>query len=245
MLLSDVTILITTFLRPGYLKQCLRDISENLPECPVSVACDDETTPRDWDVSWSQLPFDTGLTGKRNAAVNKTRTRYSLLGCDDFDFSTVDARMSILKMETFLDNNETVDVVVGRVNHREYEGYLQYIPGNYIKEQRLLPQVQDAPTRVDIGVNFFLARTDVLREIPWDETIRPIGGEHADWFLSMKEASKIVIYLPGANINTMEDNARWRHPDYVKYRRRAQEGHELFLKKRGVKRYYSFDERVV
>ncbi len=108
----------------------------------------------------------------------------------------------------------------------------------------LVTDYANAAIKIDIGINFFLARTEVLREVPWDETIRPIGGEHADWFLSMKEANKLVVYLPGANINTIEDNPDWRHLDYRIYRRRAQQGHELFLKKRGVKRYYGFDEAV-
>ncbi len=243
-MLSDVTILVTTFLRPGYLGECLRGIAENLPECKAVVAADDcdltwnKYLPND---QWIQLPFDSGLTAKRNATVNLSKTVYSLLASDDFDFRST--REGIEKMVLFLDQNPDVDVVVGRVNNKEYEGLLEYVPGEYIKEHRVKP-MHSGPTQIDIGINYFLARTEVLREVPWDEGIRPIGGEHADWFLSMKQAGMRVVFLPGVNITTMLYNPKWQHPDYKAYRRRAQQGHELFLKKRGVKRYYSFDEDV-
>ena len=245
-MLSDITVLVTTFLRPGYLRESLKGVGENLKEVEVSVACDDELMHAMLflnPTAWTRLQFDSGLTAKRNAAVKRARTKYCLLSSDDFDFSTPGIRDGILRMSEFLDKNADVDVVVGRVNNKQYEGYLEYVPGEYIKEYRLVPK-RSGPIRIDIGINFFLARTSVLREIPWDERIRPIGGEHADWFLSMREAHKTVIFMPDVNINTLPYKAEWQHPDYKAYRCRAIQGHEIFLRKRGVKRYYSFDEEV-
>ncbi len=242
-MLSDVTILVTTFMRPGYLQACLDSAAVNLTECMTVVACDDNEPHAGPVTRWHQLPFDSGLTAKRNAAVKMTTTKYALLASDDFNFSTPGIRSGILRMSEFLDKYPEVDAVVGRVNNKQYEGILVHVPGEYIKERRLY-FVDDRPMSIDIGINFFLARTDVLREIPWDESIRPIGGEHADWFLSMKEAHKKIVFMPGVNIWTFPYKAEWQHPDYKMYRWRAVEGHELFLKKRGIKRYYGFDEEV-
>lgn len=241
-MLNDVSILITTFWRPGYLRTCLQGIHQNLPECEVCVACDDDnfysapTSDR-----WKILPFDSGLTVKRNAAVALATRKYSLLGCDDYDFSTPEARAGIERMVNVLDAWSDVDVVVGTYNGKAYEGLLEHKPGEYIREHRIKPE---GITKIDIGVNYFLARTDVLREVPWDENIRPIGGEHGDWFMMIKQARKRVIFVPGCHITsfTLEgENAI--HRDYRKMRNRAWMGHEVMLKKWNIKRWIGFDEQ--
>ena len=253
MSLSDVTIIVPTFHRRGYLQDCLEGVSERLPECCVAVASDDGLGIHYGGArgTWKELPYDSGLTAKRNAAVKMVRTKYALMGSDDFDFSTWEPREAIIDMAMVLDGCPNVDVVVGQVNGRDYQGFLEYVPGEYIKERRL-DMYKRAPLaispfpiwKIDIGVNFFLARTEVLREVPWDETIRPIGGEHADWFLDLKAAGKIVAFLPLANVNEMPHDLSKQHPDYLRFRRRCWEGHALMMKKRNIKAYYGFDEEV-
>jgi hypothetical protein len=251
-LLSDITIVIPTFHRRGYLRECLDGISANLPKCPVRIAQDDggDCTLEGSDYEtyyWAKLPYDSGLTAKRNAAVRLVDTEYTLLGCDDFDFSTPEARAGIIAMAQVLDQTH-VDVVAGRVNDKPYEGDLEYVPGEYIKEHRLtgLPFVLKPHVlwQVDLAVNYFLARTDVLREIPWDETIRPIGGEHVDFFLDLKAASKVVAFLPLANINTQPYDPSKQDWCYKELRRRAPIGHQLMKKKRNIKSYVDFNGRI-
>lgn len=251
-MLSDVTIIVPTFHRRGYLRDCLRILEENLPECDVVVASDDGTAPfpqmhKAW---WISLPYDSGLTAKRNAAVNLVGTKYALIASDDFDFSSPEARKGVIEMAMVLKYNTNVDVVAGRVNNKPYEGNLEYVPGEYIKEHRthkgLMPFILKPLTlwKIDIAANYFLARTEVLKEIPWDEEIRPIGGEHVDFFLDLKAANKVVAYLPFANVDTFPYQPIKQHPMYRDFRRRAYIGHEQMMKKRKIKRYYSFDEEV-
>lgn len=141
-----------------------------------------------------------------------------------------------------------VDVIAGRVNNKPYEGYLQYVPGEYIKERRFNSDIRafsmEPFYKIDIAANYFLTRTEVLREIPWDENIRPIGGEHVDWFLDVKAANKRVFFLPFANINTFPYDANKQDSCYRDLRRRAWQGHELMMKKRNIKRYVTFDENI-
>jgi hypothetical protein len=260
-MLKDITIVIPTFHRRGYLRDCLDGIQKNLPECQVRIAQDD-----DGDCTleqsayntyyWAKLPYDSGLTAKRNAAVRLVDTQYTLMGSDDFDFSTPEVREGIIRMVRILKSSEIdigreIDVVAGRVNDRSYEGFLEYVPGEYIKEHALRNEL---PFRlkpfvlweIDIAANYFLARTEVLRAMPWDESIKPIGGEHADWFLDLKEAGmKVVFSSPYANINQIPYDASKQHPDYNKLRCRAvTTGHALMMKKRNIKHYYGFDEQV-
>jgi hypothetical protein len=228
-------------LRPDYFRECIRGIRANLPECPVVVACDDDTTLPLPHTLFVRLPFDSGLTAKRNAAVKDSRTKYSLLGCDDFDFSTPAARTGVERMVETLEAHPDVDVVVGTYNGMKYEGTLEYVPGEYIRERRLegLPYcLKPYPMwKIELGINYFLARTEVLREVPWDETIRPIGGEHGDWFLEMKLQRKNIVFVEGCHMTTQKAS---NNPEYFKYRGRSKQGHELFMKKRNVKVYYGY-----
>ena len=243
-MLTDVSILVTTFWRPGYLRECLRSIRGDLRECEICVSSDDDlytrASPLDWD-HWKILPFDSGLTAKRNAAVNLATRKYSLLAADDFNFTPLYVREGIERMIETLDAHPEVDVVVGTYNNKKYEGYLEYVPGEYIAEHPRagLPIfLKPYPAwKIDIGINYFLARTEVLREVPWDETIRPIGGEHGDWFLQMKLAGKNVVFVEGCKIEALEDRPEWRHLEYLSHRCRAQYGHQIMLKKWGVKEY--------
>lgn len=247
--LSDVTVGITSLLRPGYLLVCLDGIRKNLPEVE-SIVADDSDSDLCAHVAGPQcirLPFDSGLTVKRNATVAMTKTKYWLCGSDDFNFSTLEARHGIEKLVKVLDENPDIDVAGGRHEGMEYEGYLEYVPGSHIKETRLEPCPGLEFYCVDLTVNYFLARTN--RIIPWDETIRPIGGEHGDWFLSMKEAGRKVVWVPGVNITALtlgtgEGQVRPPGQDYRYngFRRRAYQcGHTIFKKKRNIVDYIGFD----
>jgi glycosyltransferase involved in cell wall biosynthesis len=247
-MLENISILIPTFHRRGYLRDCVNGIAANLPECTVLVASDDGLPSERIgnENSWFTLPYDVGLTAKRNILAHGTMTRYALMGSDDFDFSTPEAREGIIRLAQLFKASDLtfmeIDVACGRVNNRPYEGYLEYVPGRYIKEHRIGPRQVSRVTGIDIAANYFLARAEFLRKFPWDETIRPIGGEHADWFLDLKEAGRKVVYVPGVNINELPKDRSKEHPDYRTFRNRCWEGHATFMKKRGIKRYFGFDE---
>ncbi len=166
-LLTDITIVIPTFHRRGYLKDCLQIIGENLPECEVVVVSDDGVIPQTKNEIY--LPYDSGLTAKRNAGVQAVHTKYALIASDDYDFSSPLTRAGIVNMVFTLKYIPSIDVVAGRVNNKPYEGYLEYVPGEYIKEHRLIP-IHDSPFQVDIAANYFLARTQALLDVPYVNT---------------------------------------------------------------------------
>jgi glycosyltransferase involved in cell wall biosynthesis len=255
--LKDVSVIIPTFLRRAHLCRALDGLLHNAPEAEVIVACDDEMYGIIYgNGKWVSLPWDIGLTAKRNAAVAASTRKYILCGCDDFDF-TPEAVAGIQTLTEVLDAHPAVDIAVGRVDNKRYEGFLQWKPGEYIRETYLTPGA--APEggwfvpialkphimwKIDIGINYFLARREVLEQYPWDENIRPIGGEHGDFFLTLKHADKYVVWVPGVNINTIKLPVEMEDPQYAQYRRRAfATGHRIFLDKWQVKRYISFTEK--
>jgi len=253
--LSDVTILVTSFLRHGYLLKCLEGLAANLPECKVVIVDDSNDAkiggllcnhgPQMAHLDWKiiLMYFDSGLSMKRNVGVQVCRTKYLLLGADDFDFSTKEAREGIEVMLATLDRLKGIDIAGGRVDSRPYEGFLDYVPGSHIQEIRLQTDGmrKGDVALCDLTVNYFLARTQVLKAIPWDENIRPIGGEHGDWFLTVKETGRKVAYIHGANITTLHLGPEAQHPDYAKYRSRAvTHGHRIFMEKRNIREYLGF-----
>jgi len=252
--LGDVTILVTSFLRPGYLDRCVHGICENLPECKLIIVDDSKSTDKPekgfgvidsfeyhrWD-QFIFLPFDSGLSAKRNAGVRSCQTKYLLLGCDDFDFSTKEARNGITKFVSMADTCRDFDVFGGRVDDNPYEGFLEYKPGEYIKETRLDWRILDGQGAVcDLTVNYFLARTEVMKQFPWPEEMK-IGGEHVCFFLDLKLAGREVCWVKGVNITTLKLGPEAMDPRYPEFRARAKTlGHPLMLKRYGVKEYIGF-----
>lgn len=238
--LFDISVIIPTMLRPGYLRETLRSLSLNLPEAEVIVVCDDPITKKTDFKYWSQwldIPIDAGLPCKRNFGVSAANNDFILMGSDDFDFTTVGCRPGVRNMLQTLDDWPNVDVVCGTYAGRHYERKLEYKAGEYIKET---PVPGAGPKRIDLGANWFLARTQVCREVDWDVALGPIGGEHADWFLRLKNEGKVVVWIPDAPIEPFSSELGLEQsPDYAKLRNRAFDGHKIFLTKWGVKKYVS------
>ena len=240
--LCDVAIAITSLWRHGYLLACLDGIAKNLPEVSVIVADDSDT-----DLCASiagpdciRMKFDSGLPAKRNAIVDACQKPLLLLACDDFDFSTPEARQGIEKMVKVLDENPDVDVAGGHVDGLSYEGYLEYVPGEYVRETRLVPDGTPFQ-RCDLTVNYFLARTDKI--VAWDVRMK-IGGEHFDWFWQMRQAGCKIVWVSGVNVNTLQlgTSTNVQDPRYGGFRRRAINlGHPLMKKQYNIKDYISFD----
>jgi hypothetical protein len=239
MSLQDVTVAIPSFCRWGYLAECLRRAKAALPEARVTVA-DDSFDDRCANVAGEciRLAPDSGLTCKRNAIVRSAATPYVLMFCDDFSASTGGYREKLAEAVGLLDAHPEIDLVGGRVDGNPYEADLVYdAASNVIREVRLVPDGSPYQ-RCDLVVNHFVARTTTLLEVPWDEDVRPIGGEHGQFFWHMKGAGKVTVWLPGFNVDTISlgCGSEVQDPRYNGFRRRAfAAGHQIMLRKEGIR----------
>jgi hypothetical protein len=239
MSLNDVTVAITSFCRWGYLAECLKRVGERLPQCQVIVA-DDSFNDKCATVAGPgciRLTPDSGLTVKRNAIVKAAKTPYVLMFCDDFDANTEGYPEMLTGAVDLLDMHPEIDLVGGRVGGNPYESNLVHdTKENVIREIRLVPNGSPYQ-RCDLVVNHFVARTSTLLEVPWDEDVRPIGGEHGQFFWHMKKAGRVTVWLPGWNVGTLyitDPNAQ--DPRYSQFRKRAfAAGHTIMLRKEGWK----------
>jgi glycosyltransferase involved in cell wall biosynthesis len=250
--MTDVTICVTSFLRPGYAEKSVADIEKNFPECQLVVVDDSQRVPEyttfddcmnGHGLTTVHLPFDSGLSAKRNAGVKATRTKYWLNGCDDFDMSTAEARAGVEKLVKVMDEHDDIDVAGGRVDNNPYEFYIEYKPGEFIREHVAKIHPMAVYVNVDLTVNYFLGRTDVMKQFPWPEEMK-IGGEHVCFFLDMKQAGRKVVYVPGVNVNTftLAFTPENIDPRYPQFRARARDlGHALMKKRYNIKDYIGGD----
>lgn len=258
-MLSDISILITTFLRDGYLFDCVNSISKNLPECEI-VVVDDGKRSTTKDIFYDKIlqekhtvaymDFDSGLSAKRNRGVELATRKYVLLGCDDFDFSTIESRIGISLLSDILDKSDSISIASGHVNNHPYEGFLNLENGVLTETSlcstdpfEMIDGYKVYP--VDLSVNYFLARKEVLLDNPWDARMK-IGGEHGDFFLQLKRKNIKTVLVPGVNVNTFVENKTKVDPTYSQYRGRARElGHKIYLEKNGITKFVSFSDNGV
>lgn len=252
--LSDITIAIPTFLRNGYCVACIKAVQEYLPECQVIVADDGDahgTFRHKWKgfkYSGIQLPFDSGLSIKRNAIVKACETSLVLMFCDDFK-ADEECRAGVLRMLEVLDQWPSIAVAAGRVDKRPYEATLEYVSGSHIRETRvdvgraaneqLTCNGRPSWLPVDLAVNYFLARTAMMRDCPWPEDIRPIGGEHVAFYLDAKMKGYTTVFVHGVNVRTMTLGPDAQDPRYPAMRARAYAtGHAA------MKKHYNIDKFI-
>lgn len=224
--LADVTVGISSFLRPGYLSRCLESIAEHLPEVTVLVADDSDSDicAKIAGPGCIRMAFDSGLSAKRNALVARCTSDLFCLFCDDFK-ADEECRAGVLLLLEVLDKWPDIAIAAGRVDGRAYEAMLEYIPGQHIRETRVDVRQglygRPAWVPVDLAVNYFLARTAVMRDVPWPENIRPVGGEHVAFWLDAKMKGYKSVFVHGVNVKTMTLGPEAQDVRYPAMRARA------------------------
>jgi GT2 family glycosyltransferase len=183
---SEVSLVIKTFERPAALERLLASIlASPAAGCPILIADDSwkanaSATLARTNIAYFRLPSDSGLSQGRNYLVDRVATPYCVLLDDDFVF-VPETDLAIL-----LDivRNRGFDLAAGAVR-----GIGRPCHANIDVAGRDLFVTRGAPPRTlhnglpvyDLVDNFFLAKTDTLREVRWDDRFK-IYGEHLDFF---------------------------------------------------------------
>lgn len=258
--LSRVAVMVKTFLRDGYLFQCLDGLERNFPECKI-VVVDDGHESKEKITRYAELrrkrhaciwlPLDSGFGTKANAAIAEcSQKEYTLIGSDDFDFRDPSCRAGVEAMQKILDAVPSLGVVSGRVDGNPYEfcwrpgeKSLQEIPGYHGSGE-----VDGTKYHLcDLTVNYSLVRSKVFEaahgQIRWDGgDVKIGGGEHSAFFLDLQRSYWGVAYCEGANISQLKGWAQ--HPSYPELRGRARTPGRPCLKSRGIDRYILGDGTV-
>jgi glycosyltransferase involved in cell wall biosynthesis len=201
------TAVIKTFERPNKLINLLKSIRKFYPRMHV-IIIDDSTSciKHKWDkkTSYYHMPYDIGLSEGRNIGVSYVKTPYTLVLDDDFLFTEktkLDIFLHILKNYNFdIVSGDVVDYGVmtrsrrGIFKIKEKNLVLKYLPANHKKS---------GYPNLDFVLNFFLARTNILKYYPWDSDLKI--REHEEFFWRLKQNNVRVTYTNEVSI--------WHFPD--------------------------------
>jgi len=248
--MNDVTAIIISFLRPAYTIACIESLKKTYPDIQIIVGENGEYNNelaqvcRTHQARYIELPFDSGVCIGRNTLMQHVETEYVLVGDDDFFFEET---TGVDKMVALISGHPEIDLIGGRVIQdgvvRNYQGKIERFPRHIITHPINLETADYQYDRqsglrfikTDLTFNFFVARVDKIKDIPWDEEIK-VAYEHESWFIDLQEANRnvyfspdpIVIHKPAhiRNIVEKSDIA----PTYAAYRMRRTDKERFFTR---------------
>jgi len=182
------------------------------------------------------MPYDSGLSAGRNEMVRRTMTRY-YMSLDD-DFVVIPGAFYPANLIAFLDAYPAIHLVGSRISSRApvsrvmrycekglcmVDGFHSKIPltGPGISE-KLSKGSSDVPPScylTDFVLNYFMARTEALITVPWDDELKL--GEHAEYFLRFRAAGKNVAFCDGIDSIGHKQAIKQSGPDYNAKRNRC------------------------
>jgi len=191
------------------------------------------------NTKYYELPFDSGVCVGRNTLIKKVRTKYVLVGDDDFLYNE-DAKVQ--EMIEFLEANPEYDLIGGRIfqNNKvcDYQGFFEFKdksltikPLNVDEhEYKVCESSKLRYADCDLTFNFFVARVNSVKDVLWDEKIK-VAYEHASFFIAMKQAGKKVAFSPDpVVIHKPKLEERIDTVTYSKYRLRRTDMKRFFQK---------------
>ncbi len=231
---SEVTICITTFLRPKVLHECINCITKYYPNSKIIVAeqppVDSKYSDRIFNNNNKQvkvltLPFDCGASFARNRLTEAVDTKFSVIMDDDMFFKNenLNSLLNFLK-ETDL------DICGGMLT--DSNGLIQRWDGIFWIENNCLHvepiEIYYPYVILDLIPNFFIAKTNSLLKVKWCEEYK-IGREHIDFFWHVKQVGLKV----GLSPLIIADHIHYRDTEYNFFRFRGTVNlyNELLLKR--------------
>ncbi len=191
-----LTVAVKTFERP---REALRLISSvrQVFDGRIVVA-DDSRTPLEVDdplIDVIPLPFNSGVSVGRNAALDAVDTEYVLVTDDDIVFTHMS---DIGGAVAYLEDNPEVDAVgLLRVDLPRWgaidPGADALFPGHRPPKRPHGELIGGLPVRVKLQLPF-VARTEALRRVRWNENVRML--DHADFF-SRASGELVCVLDPG------------------------------------------------
>lgn len=253
--MKNVTAIVISFLRPAYTIACIESLRRMYPEISIIVG---ENGQRDEKLAkvcqavgaeYHQLPYDSGVCVGRNTLIRKVTTPYVLVGDDDFLY---DEGAGVDDMVAFLEEAPEYDLIGGRVIQggivRNYQGHIEYL-GSHFKstpidldtQEFAVREVNGRPFRycpADLTFNYFVARKDKVKDVPWDEEIK-VAYEHFSWFYDFKVAGGRVAFSPDPIVIHKPEHIQAeivqsaQHAEYQAFRNRKTD-RERFFRKYGI-----------
>jgi len=244
-MIDKITFCVSTFERPDECRDTIETILEHYPEARILVA-DDSKEPTVFvgdNLDMISLPYDSGISAKRNALIDAAVTPYVMLMDDDNKLTAGSVERLYAAMQT-----EPMAAVAGMAKYDEgrkrwanTEGDLT-IRGHVLSiEKPFCSKYNIASKEKVFYVEFlplcFLLNTSKLRGVRFDESYKTCG-EHLDFFLRLKRETleypdtTFVLFVPG--IHFIDTGSR--PAGYAEKRRRGSRYRRQMLKRWGITR---------
>lgn len=235
--MKNLTAIIVTFLRDEYLHICVDSLWRQYPGINIIIGDQNPSKEKkeyfeNMGIRYIELEYDCGLCKARNELVKLVNTDYILIGDDDFKY---DKRSKVDEMLELIETHDNIDLIGGRISEggqiKNYQGFIEEYDKHFIYKP--LDNVDTVIIReVDLTFNFFVARTEAVKAVKWDEQIK-VAYEHSSFFIDFKRAGykasfisdAIVIHKPALS-NLSGDN----HKKYKTFRSRKSDKKRFFEK---------------
>ena len=240
------TAIVVNFLREPYLFKCLESLNKIYPKMKIKVGENGEITEAKKkkvesfkNTKYHELSYDSGVCAGRNRLVGQVRTKYVLVGDDDFQYTE---QSKVAEMIQFLESNPEYDLIGGRIRQdgeiKDYQGTFKFDNGTLKLNELDLENIKYDVcgksglrfAKSELVFNFFVARTKSVRKVKWDETIK-IAYEHSSFFIEMLSAGQKVAFSPDPIVIHKPKLAEKINVDvYSKYRNRKSDKKRFFEK---------------
>ncbi len=193
-----ITALIKTFERPAELQRLVSSIRRFYPKMRIIVVDDSRCPTRIEGVTTLELPYDSGVSAGRNHGLARVETEFLLLLDDDFIFNRKTDLEPALQQ---LIAAPEIDIMGGQVVDLPL-----YLSTDFIRaplfatgQQSILPLGSTAAglTVYDKVANFYIARTESIRKVGWDEQLKRL--DHNDFF-SRARGVLLTVFNPAFRV---------------------------------------------
>jgi glycosyltransferase involved in cell wall biosynthesis len=231
-----ISIILTTFKRPNLLKQCLQSIVNNWPadiECVLLVGnqCmkgdvlvveesynllyDFIQSNPDKNIKHIELDYDCGITKARNELINRSK----LMNCDytilTADSICVDSSLHNLKFVIASMIDQQFDLIgFNLLNRVNWEGWITLNKEERVFELDFIdPKEKESSLFVPCSIvrNFWIAKTDTLTAVSYDEDLKMC--EHELWAWQYNKAGfKIgcTNFITGTYVKSDDTNTEYK-----------------------------------
>lgn len=199
---QNVTFMFKSFERQKQAKKLYKNIQKHYPGAKVVIA-DDSKVPIEIKTKHNpptviHMPFNSGLSKGLNLALAEVKTEY-LMRMDDDELltplSNIYDELSFLKSHKDIDLVGFVPLTAGKCTpvQKIARNYNEFDMKNAYKPLKIPHLTKIDENHIVYGKvpNIFLARTQKIKEIGWDDNIRMI--DHHEFFL--RAAGNIVSVM--------------------------------------------------
>lgn len=239
--INDVTIICKTHEREAVCNRLIASVRAMYPGVTIIVGDDSKSRPNIVGADRVEFfDYDIGLSAGRNRLVDLVQTKYTLVIDDDCVFYHA---TRLEDMIAILDDSD-FNVVGGNMGWETMHGCVVK-EGDTLHLLKGAFRSEDARGRrqYDFCHNFFMARTEVLREVRWPEEVK-IYSEHVHYFY--QGMGKLKVTKCNVSVKHRHERSAPVGPiGYERMRRRVEFGKISDLALGVTKRKITFTDKHV